>query len=105
MSINPTEHFSAERHGRDVFIHNTIGIGNVIDRFVIDRGHVGGSEIHCVTDTGIVIIYSQQTNKLITEIVARPAQLKRLYQTRGDNPPKWLLELAYSNNRHRYNEV
>lgn len=105
MSINATEHFSAERHDRDDFIHNTIGIGNILDQFIVDRGHVGGAEMHCVTDTGVIIIYNQQTRKLITELVARPAQLKRLYQNRGDKPPGWLLKLAYRNNRHRYNEV
>ena len=100
-----TEHFATERQGRDAFIHDVIGVGNVIDTFVVDRGHVGGAEIHSVTDTAIIIINNQQTNKLITELVARPAQLRRLYGERGEEPPKWLLRLAYNNNRHKYNEM
>lgn len=100
-----TEHFATERQGRDAFIHDVIGVGNIIDTFVVDRGHVGGAEIHSVTDTAIIIINNQQTNRLITELVARPEQLRRLYRGRGEEPPKWLLRIAYNNNRHRYNEV
>jgi hypothetical protein len=99
-----TEHFANDRQSRDTFIHEVIGVGNTIAEFVVDRGHVGGAEIHSVTDTGVIIISNQQTGKLITELVARPAQLRRLYHKRGEEPPKWLLRLAYKNNRHRYNE-
>ena len=101
---NVSTHFSEERQDRDTFINNVIGSGTVIDSFVIDRGHVGGAEIHSITDTAIIIIRNQKTNKLITELVARPAQLRRLYQKDGRQPPKWLLKTAYRNNRKKYNE-
>ena len=105
MSQPTTEHFDLDRQDRDNFIHNVLGIGNVIEEFVVDRGHVGGAEIHSVTDTGIIIIRNQLTDRLITELIARPAQLRRLYQTRGEKPPNWLLSLAYKNNKERYNEI
>ena len=100
-----SSHFSHERRSRNALIHEVIGLGNVIDSFVVNRGHVGGAEIHSVTDTAIIVINNYQTNKLITELIARPEQLRRLYRERGEEPPKWLLRRAYHNNRHRYNEV
>lgn len=99
-----TAHFASERLERDRFIHNVIGIGRVIDSFVVDRGHVKGPEIHNITDTAVIMIYNQKTKRLITEIVARPEQLRRLYGERGEKPPRWLLNLAYKNNLLGYNK-
>lgn len=100
---NTTLHFENERKERDEFIHKTIGMGNVVDTFIIDRGHSNGSELHSVTDTAIITIHNVKTKKLITELIARPEQLRRLYGERGEKPPRWLLRKAYKNNELRYN--
>lgn len=98
-------HYSIERQERRAFIKEHIGEGNVIDSFVVDRGHPNGAEIHSVTDTGIIIIHNQRTNKLITELIARPAQLKRLYQSRNLKVPPRVLSLAYKHNTEEYNMI
>ena len=98
-----TGHYTTERRERSSFIRSVIGIGNVVDSFTVDSGHANGAEIHKVTDTAVIIICNQ-TGETITEIIARPMQLKRLYGARGEVPPKWLLRLAYRHNQLRYNE-
>lgn len=97
-------HFDVERQGRNAFIHKFIGMGSVVDSFVINRGHPGGAELHSVTDTAIIIIHNLETNKLITELIARPEQLRRLYRSAGKEPPRKILKLAYKHNIERYNE-
>lgn len=99
--MNNTAHYSAERHR---FIQEHIGEGNIVDSFVVDRGHPGGAEIHDVTDTAVIIIHNQRTHKLITELIARPEQLRKLYSMSGREPPKKILKLAYKHNIDRYNE-
>ena len=103
--MNPTVHYSTEIQERLSFIDENIGHGNIIDSFVVDRGHPHGAEIHSVTDTALIIITNQETNKIITELIARPEQLRRLYRSDGREPPKKVLKLAYRHNAHRYNEL
>lgn len=98
-------HYSTERQERHAFIQDNIGEGNIIDSFVVDRGHQHGAEIHSVTDTGIIIIHNQKTNKLITELIARPEQLKRLYNTQHRRVPNKVLSLAYKHSTLSYNEI
>ncbi len=98
-------HYSTERQKRHAFIEEHIGVGNIIDSFVVDRGHRGGAEIHSVTDTAIIIIHNQKTNKLITELIARPEQLRRLYRSKNRKAPPKVLELAYKHNRAFYNKI
>lgn len=97
-------HFQSERQSRNQFIHSAIGLGNVLDSFVVDRGHPAGAEVHKVTDTAIIIIENQQTQRLVTELIARPEQLRRLYRSEGREPPRNVLNLAYEHNKQRYNE-
>ena len=97
-------HYSTERQERHAFIQQHIGEGNIIDSFVVDRGHPSGAEIHSVTDTAIIIIHNQRTNKLITELIARPEQL-RLYRSENREVPPKVLSLAYKHNIASYNEI
>lgn len=97
-------HYNNDRQSRNTFINDKIGAGEIVDSFVVDRGHPGGAEVHSVTDTAIIIIHNQKTNKLITELIARPEQIRRLYRSAGKTPPKNIIELAYKHNRDRYNE-
>lgn len=101
---NTSVHYSTERQDRNSFINNYIGTGNIVDSFIVDRGHPGGAEVHSVTDTAIIIIHNAITKKIITELIARPEQLRRLYRSIGQEPPKHLLKLAYKHNAERYNE-
>ncbi len=92
-------------NNREEIIKNTIGDGSIIDSFLIDNLHPMGAEIHSVTDTGVIIITNALTDKLITKIIARPAQIKKLYGEYGIEPPKKVLEAAYRNNRKGLNRL
>ena len=90
-----SKHYDKQRCKRQRLIDRYInGDGNVIDSFVVDKGHKDGVEIHSITDTGLIIIHNQSTGKLVTKLIARPEQISRYYKNSNKYPPKWLLELA-----------
>lgn len=92
--MKKTLHYIEDRQDRENRIKE-IGYGAVIKRVVVDRGHKNGPEIHEVTDTGIVNIYNERTHKLITKLIARPAQIKRYFV--GETVPAELLARARYN--------
>ena len=100
---NQTNHYKNKRYNREKFINDYIGDGKVIGSFVVDRGHKDGLERHDVTDTGLIIVYNLKSQKLITKLIARPQQIKRLYQNVGKEAPRWLLSLCYRHNTLNYN--
>lgn len=90
-----SKHYKKQRYNREKFIRrNFNGGGNIIDSFIIDKGHRNGKEIHSVTEYGVIVIRNARTNKLITKKIARPFQIEKLYATRNQKAPKWILELA-----------
>lgn len=90
-----SNHYDRRRYKRQRLINKYInGDGNVIDSFIVDKGHKDGAEIHSITDTGLIIIHNQNTGKLVTKLIARPEQIKRYYKGSEKHPPKWLLSLA-----------
>lgn len=103
---NQSNHYKNKRYKREKFINKYLyGDGNVIDSFVVDKGHKDGLERHDVTDTGLIIVYNLNSKKLVTKLIARPKQIKRYYQDTGRKPPKWLLDLCYWHNTLHYNEI
>lgn len=98
-------HYDVERRKRREFIREHIGEGNIVDSFVVDKGHPGGAELHSVTDTAVIIIHNLLTNKLITTLIARPEQLRKLYGSQNRKVPSKILSLAYKHNIARYNDI
>ena len=96
-----SKHYATDRQKREEIIQK-IGYGVKVDSFIIDRGHRNGAEIHVITSTGIINIYNQRSHKLITKLIARPAQIKRYYTDRP--APQNLLEIALQNVKNHYNE-
>ena len=91
---NQTNHYKNKRYKREKFIGKYLcGDGNVIDSFVVDKGHKDGLEKHCITDTGLIIVYNLESQKLVTKLIARENQIMRYYRNADKSPPKWLLEL------------
>lgn len=82
-SIHETLHFSAERRERHLHIVNVIGSGKQVYSFIVDKGHINGNEIHTIFSNGIIVIRNQRTNLLITELIARPGQLRRYWEKRN----------------------
>ena len=96
-------HYTNERGDRE-YIIKEIGYGEVIAKFVVDKGHRNGPEIHEVSDTGIVTIFNKRTHKLITKLIARPAQILRYYKEDEPKPTK-VVELARVHARNKWNEM
>lgn len=95
-------HWTNDRNARAELIAQ-IGKGKIVKSAIIDRGHVNGPEIHCISNTGIISIFNQRTGKLITQLIARPAQISRYYG--NEQPPKALLQVATEHTRLGYNMV
>ena len=95
-------HYMRDRQDRENLI-NEIGKGEVVATFVVDKGHPKGPELHEVTSTGIIVVYNYRTKKLVTKMIARPAQLAR-YFGKG-NVPKNIWKIAQEHQRKGYNEM
>ena len=103
---NQTNHYKNKRYKREKFINKYLcGDGNVIDSFVVDKGHKDGLEKHCITDTGLIIVYNLESGKLVTKLIARRNQVMRYYQNINKEPPIWLLSLCDWHNSLNYNRV
>lgn len=100
-----TRHYNNDKEVRRNTIEKYIGWGTDIFSAELDRGHKNGSEIHVVTDTAIIKIYNARTRKHVTDLIARPNQIKRVYNAKGQYAPKWLLEIAYENQNRGFNLV
>jgi hypothetical protein len=96
-----SRHWERDRKNRKELIE-TIGHGNTIKTVVVDRHHKNGPEIHEISDTGIITIFNQRTKKMITQLIARPGQIRR-YFTDNEIIPTGLLEIARQHQRLNYN--
>lgn len=100
-----TKHYNQDKQIRRETIEKYIGYGTEIFSAIIDKGHKNGAEIHVVTDSGIIKIYNARTKKHVTDLIARPNQIKRVYNSVGKFAPRWLLDIAYDNQQRGYNCV
>lgn len=70
--------------------------------FLVDKRHKDGKELHCVTRRGVIFILNEQkflngSNCFITALIARPNQVKRLYDEVGLTAPQGILDMCYEN--------
>lgn len=97
--MTETRHYARDRRHRESIIKE-IGYGHIIKVAIVDRGHRNGAEVHKVSDTGIISIYNLNSGKLITKLIARPAQIQRYFD--GDAPVE-LLTIARHHQNMGYN--
>lgn len=93
-----SRHFQQDRLSRYRKILSLEKFPVINESFLVDNGHKKGMEIHCVSTHGIIYIYNYNSRKLITMIIARPNQIKRLYESCGENIPEIILQEAKKNN-------
>ena len=96
-----TIHYTRDRSQRKAFIEAHIGYGKPIQIEIVDKGHKNGKEFHVLTSTGIIEVYNYFTHKHITDMVARPGQIKREF----DDYPAEVLHRARFNVSMGYNYV
>ena len=95
-------HYTMDRQTREEVIRQ-IGYGQIIKTVEVDRGHKNGPEIHKISDTAIITVYNKRTGKMITKLIARPAQIRRYYE--NETIPQNLLRLAREHQQMGYNEM
>lgn len=104
---NLSKHYNYKRKMREKIINKYLnGDGNMVDGFIVYKGHKHGTEVHSITDTGLIIIHNYATGKLVTKLIARENQIKRYYESTGREPPseyESILELARWHESLRYN--
>lgn len=93
-------HWTEERTTRAALIA-IIGEGQIVKAAVVDRGHINGPEIHLISDTGIISIYNKLSGKMVTQLIARPGQIRRYYV--DEEPPVALIKIAAEHVRLGYN--
>ena len=101
-----SKHYNDERSEREKFIEEYLGEGHIVDGFIVDKGHYKGSEVHSITDNGIIIIHNLYSGKLITKLVAREWQIRRYYEnTNRQRPPEYedIIKLARLHESLGYN--
>lgn len=87
-----TRHIFEREYRRDISV---VGEGRPCAGFVVDKNHPNGLEEHIVYSNALVVIRNHHTKKLITILVARPAQIKRYYNALGFVAPSRIVELAF----------
>ncbi len=99
-----SNHYKNKRYKREKFINKHLnGDGKIIDSFIVDNGHANGLERHCITDTGLIIIYNNDSNLLVSKLIARPNQIRRYYIGIDKEPPQSLIRLAEWHEGMKYN--
>lgn len=96
MANKVTLHFRNDRADRATYIAQTVGFGNTI-RVAESWNKDGMYHTKEITETGVVIIRSY-SGTLITMFIARPEQLKEMYEFhRWGRVPAWLMTKAKKN--------
>ena len=94
-----SRHYTQDRQAREAVIQS-IGYGKPVATMEVDKGHRNGPEVHTLSTTGIITIRNKRTRKVITNLIARPGQVRRFFQGQA---PGYLLDLAMEHQRLGYN--
>lgn len=96
---NISTHWTKDRQERQHIIKLLGGIGQPLFSIEIDRGHPAGPEIHTITDNGIIIVKNALSQKMVTMMIARPAQLLKY----GKPIPQKVLNIAKAHQQAGFN--
>lgn len=93
MKRNITYHISEERVDRACYIMQTIGIGEVIKevRCVQEDGRVSWQ---CLTNTGVILVLSEDKKICITLYIASQPKVSAMYQGKT---PSWVINKVRKN--------
>lgn len=75
-----TIHYNYERVERHNKIMSIIGNGTLVASFEVYTAHPNGNEIHNIFSNGIILIQNINTKKVVTELIARPQQIRRYWE-------------------------
>ncbi len=103
-AIAETDHAFYCRYNRIAYVLEH-GIGSIVARFLVNKGHKNGKEVHCITDKGLILIFNQESKRFITLLFARPAQITRYYDTVNLQPDKQTMYCAELNFCKKLNKM
>ena len=93
LKRNITYHISEDRLDRAVFIMETVGLGEIIkeQKCVSPQGRVSWQ---CLTDTGVILVLSEDRKIAITLYIASQPKVSAMYE---GNTPSWILKMVKKN--------
>lgn len=79
-------HYTKDRTKREKKIQE-IGQGKIIASYLVhtDREYPYDWERQKITENGIIIIYNPYTERLVTKLIARPHQIRKLMGKKAPN--------------------
>ena len=100
-----TLHQSEERSSRKSLVERLFESEGMelLDSFIVEKGHVNGREVHNIYRNGIIRIYNEKTGKHITDLIGRPAQIDRYYVAIDEYPPTMTMLYAEEHENKGYN--
>lgn len=90
---NCTYHISEDRLDRACFIMQTIGIGEIVkeERCIQEDGRISWQ---CLTNTGVILVLSEDRKVAITLYIASQAKVSAMYK---GNTPSWMFKVVKKN--------
>jgi hypothetical protein len=90
---NCTYHISEDRLDRACFIMQTVGIGEIVkeERCIQEDGRISWQ---CLTNTGVILVMSEDRKIVITLYIASQAKVSAMYK---GNTPSWMFKVVKKN--------
>ena len=96
LKRNCTYHISEERLDRALYIMQTVGIGDIIkeEKCVDEKGRTSWQ---CLTNTGVILILSEDKKICITLYIASQPKVSALYKGKT---PSWVFNIVRKNRKY-----
>lgn len=96
MKRNITYHISEDRIDRAMYIMETVGIGEIIKevRQVDEKGRVSWQ---CLTNTGVILVMSEDKKICVTLYIATQPKVSAMYQGKT---PSWIFNKVRKNRQY-----
>lgn len=94
---NCTYHISEDRLDRACYIMQTVGIGEIVkeERCVQEDGRISWQ---CLTNTGVILVLSEDRKVAITLYIASQAKVSAMYK---GNTPSWMFKVVKKNKQYQ----
>ena len=100
----PTKHLKSRQNRYKKAIDLNAN-ANIDKSFIVDKGHKDGKEIHGVSERAVIFILNKETRRFITVLLARPGQVKRLYNACNLEVPDEIMHWAEYYILNGYNHI
>lgn len=101
-----SRHIKKDRRERTKVIENLMRAekAEIANSFRVDNGHKNGAEIHVIYSNAVIRIYNEETNKHITDLIARPGQVRRYFIATGKSTPQGIIAFAKEHEKKGLNK-